>query len=393
MTGLPNKNCETIAPAVPGTSEHRWQEFRTNRHWDEDDLQRQRVQKVSAEATLGDGGVGLDDTGFPNQGKTSVGGARQDSGTWGKVGNCQLAVTCCDSDPQASGPVAVRLYLPRAWAADPHRRENAHVPVEMTFQTKPELALLLLDQACAWGVPHRGVVAEADYGDHPNFLAGLERRQARSGVGGRADFRGSPQRSAISPVQRADHLRRAGPRWQWRTIRWRQGAKGGVRQEFVAVRCWRVTSDGQRQAGWLRGERARAGSRRSGNTPGVTCRRRPRWRSWRAMSIVARPSNSSTKRPQGRWAGIKTRAGCGLAFTGMRPRSCWPPVFWCGWSCGRGGRRVGGVAHAPPFPPRPARRRATLAAIPREVARWLRHQAVLWWVTTDRFIDLCSRRF
>ena len=28
----------------------------------------------------------------------------------------------------------------------------------------------------------------------------------------------------------------------------------------------------------------------------------------------------------------------------------------------------------------------------REVAQWLRHQAVLWWVTTDRFIELCSYR-
>jgi hypothetical protein len=28
----------------------------------------------------------------------------------------------------------------------------------------------------------------------------------------------------------------------------------------------------------------------------------------------------------------------------------------------------------------------------REIARWLRHQAVLWWMTTDRFIELCSYR-
>jgi hypothetical protein len=28
----------------------------------------------------------------------------------------------------------------------------------------------------------------------------------------------------------------------------------------------------------------------------------------------------------------------------------------------------------------------------REVARWLRHQALLWWVTTEQFIQLCSLR-
>ena len=95
LTELPNKNCDTIAQAVPGTSEQRLQEFLTNRPWDEEDLNRQRVQKMSMEAMLGDGVLVLDDTGVPKQGKASIGVARQYSGTLGKVGNCQVAVTCC----------------------------------------------------------------------------------------------------------------------------------------------------------------------------------------------------------------------------------------------------------------------------------------------------------
>jgi SRSO17 transposase len=259
LTELPNKNCDTIAHAVPGTSEPRLQEFLTNMPWDENDLNRPRVQKMRAEAGLGDGVLVLDDTGFPKQGKTSVGVARQYSGTLGKVGNCQIALTCCDSDPQATWPVGVRLYLPRAWAADPERRGKARVPAELTFQTKPEIALALLDEARAWGVPHRCVVADADDGDNPNFLAGLETRQERYVVGVRTDFRVSGQRKATGPVQRADALLQALPRWQWRTIRWRQGTKGWLRKKFVAVRCWRVTSDGQRYVGWLLGERATRG--------------------------------------------------------------------------------------------------------------------------------------
>jgi SRSO17 transposase len=102
------------------------------------------VQKQSAEATLGDGVLVLDDTGFPKQGKTSVGVARQYSGTLGKVGNCQMAVTCCYTDLQATWPLAVRLYVPRA-----------RVPAEVPFQIEPEIGLKLLDQARAWGVPHR----------------------------------------------------------------------------------------------------------------------------------------------------------------------------------------------------------------------------------------------
>jgi len=259
LTELPNKNCDTIAQAMPGTSEQRLQEFLTNMQWDEEDLNRQRVQKLIAEATLGDGVLVLDDTGFPKQGKASVGVARQYSGTLGKVGNCQIAVTCCDTDPQASWPVAVRLYLPRAWAEDPERRRKARVPPAVGFQTKPELALALLDQARAWGVPHRGVVADADDGDNPNFLMGLEARQERYVVGVRVDFRVSVGRMATSPVLRTEELLHSVPRWQWRTIRWRQGTRGWLRKKFVAVRCWRVTSDGQRHVGWLVGERTTRG--------------------------------------------------------------------------------------------------------------------------------------
>jgi SRSO17 transposase len=259
LTELPSKNCDTIAQAIPGTSEQRLQELLTNMQCDEEDLNRQRVEKMSAEATLGDGVLVLDDTGFAKQGKTSVGVARQYSGTLGKVGNCQLAVTCCYTDPQAMWPVAVRLYLPQAWAEDRERRGKARVPEEVRFQTKPEIAVALLDQARAWGVPHRCVAADAGYGDNPSFLTALEARQERYVVGVCADFRVGHQRKATNSAQRVDRLLQALPRWQWRTVRWRQGRKGWLRKKFVAVRCWRVTREGQRHVGWLLGERATRG--------------------------------------------------------------------------------------------------------------------------------------
>ena len=259
LTELPTKNGDTIAQAVPGTSAQRLQEFLTNMQWDAEDLNRQRVQKMIAEASTGDGVLVVDDSGLPKQGSASVGVARQYSGTLGKVGNCQVAVTCCYADPQAAWPVAVRLYLPHAWAQDPARRQRARVPAEVAFQTKPEIALALLDQARAWGVPHRGVVADADYGDNPNFLAGLEARQERYVVAVRTDFQVSMGPTASTPVWRADELLHSVPRWQWRTVRWRRGTKGWLRKKFVAVRSWRVTSDGPRHEGWRVGERATQG--------------------------------------------------------------------------------------------------------------------------------------
>jgi SRSO17 transposase len=146
--------------------------------------------------------------------------------------------------------------VPKGWAEDPERWRQARIPNEVPFQTKPEIALALLDQARAWSVPHRCVVADADDGDNPHFLAGLETRQARYVVGVRADFRVSLQRKATSPRHRADRLLQALPRWQRRMIRWRQGTQGWLRKKFVAVRCWHITSNGRRHIGWLVGERA-----------------------------------------------------------------------------------------------------------------------------------------
>jgi SRSO17 transposase len=259
LTELPNKTCDTRAQAVPGTSEQRLQEFLTNMPWDEEDLNRQRVQKMLAEATRGDGVLVVDDPGFPQQGKASVGVERQYSGTLGKVGHCQMAVTCCYSDRQATWPVAVRLYLPKTWAHDPERRQRARVPADVALQPTPEIALALRDQARAWGVRHCGVVAAADDGGHPNFLAGLEARQEPSVVGVRTDFPLTLRHTAPRRVWRADARLEAVPRWPWRTIRWRRGTKGWRRQKFVALRCWRATSDGQRHEGWLPGERATQG--------------------------------------------------------------------------------------------------------------------------------------
>jgi SRSO17 transposase len=259
LTELPNKNCDTMATAVPGTSEQRLQEFLTNMQWDEEDLNRQRVDKMIAVATLGQGMLIFDDTGFGKQGKASVGVARQYSGTLGKVGNCQVAVTCCYADARASWPVAARLYLPQEWAEDPERLARARVPDDVRFKTKPEIALDLLDQARAWGVPHLGVTTDVDYGDNPNFLAGLEARQERYVVAVRCDFQVRVKARGAPSCQRADQALAALPRRQWRTIRWRHGSQGWLRKKLVALRAWRLTAQGEAHIGWLLEERAAQG--------------------------------------------------------------------------------------------------------------------------------------
>ena len=92
LTDLPRKNCDTIAAAVAGTSTERLQHLLTDATWDPQALDQQRVQALVAHSPR-NGLLVLDDTGLPKQGRSSVGVARQYSGTLGKVANGQVVVS------------------------------------------------------------------------------------------------------------------------------------------------------------------------------------------------------------------------------------------------------------------------------------------------------------
>src|SRR4051794_33397927 len=210
LTELPNKNCDTIAASIPGTSEQQLQGLLTTTAWDEQDLNGQRVRRMTRLPGEGDGVLIFDDTGFAKQGKSSVGVARQYSGTLGKVGNCQVTVNCHYAERTIAWPVTTRLYLPEKWTNDPDRLKKAKVPEGTKFQTKPQIALDLLDKADSWGVKYACVVADADCGDNPNFLEGLEKRNKRYVVAVRKDFQVALTEGG--PAQRVEVVVAALPR-------------------------------------------------------------------------------------------------------------------------------------------------------------------------------------
>src|ERR1700756_1358645 len=103
----------------------------------------------------------VDDTGFPKQGRHSVGVHHQYCGELGKQANCQVAVTLSIANRHASLPIAYRLYLPKDWAEDAARRTKAHVPEAIRFRTKPQIALAQISAALAAGVAPGGVLMDA----------------------------------------------------------------------------------------------------------------------------------------------------------------------------------------------------------------------------------------
>lgn len=115
----------------------------------------------------------VDDTGFPKKGTHSVGVARQYCGQLGKQDNCQVAVSLSLANEHASLPITYRLDLPEAWAKDTVRRRKADVPDDITFQTKPRIALVQIRVAQQAGVAPATVLADAGYGIDTDFRDGL----------------------------------------------------------------------------------------------------------------------------------------------------------------------------------------------------------------------------
>lgn len=291
LTDLPHKTADTMAAAVAGTSTERLQHLLTDATWDAAALNEARVKRLLALHPPSGGVLVFDDTGLPKKGSASVGVAAQYSGTLGKIGNCQVVVSAeyLADDPASSSPfhfpVSARLYLPESWITDEARRKRTRVPDEIKEQTKPEIALALLDQARAWGMPIQAVVVDAGYGDNPNFLAGLDERQVPYVCAVESTFgvrlpeevraveeqrptyrgRGQPRKPRPAPLYSVKELIDAQPEEAWQTIEWREGTKGTMRTQVVAMRVhWATgsprhsTSHSRVQTGpegWLLAER------------------------------------------------------------------------------------------------------------------------------------------
>jgi hypothetical protein len=87
LTERPHQPGDPSADAVPGPSAQRVQACRTTRPGADEERQRQRVDKLRAAATVGDGVWVWEDRGLPPHGQAAVGVARQDAGTRGHVGH------------------------------------------------------------------------------------------------------------------------------------------------------------------------------------------------------------------------------------------------------------------------------------------------------------------
>jgi SRSO17 transposase len=249
--------------------------------WDGEALE--AVLAAKADAMLGGPGSVLvvDDTALPKKGSASVGVAHQYAGALGKNANCQTLVSLTLARDEVPVPVALRLFLPREWVADPARLERASVPeAHRAPRAKGEVALAEVDRLLSLGLRFGCVLADAGYGNSALFRQALTARGLPWAVGipkvqkaygtevallwpkartGRPRLRPVPSEA---PVPAEDLLADT----TWRPIAWRRGTKGPLAAEFAALRV-RVADGEAIRTGthlpgeevWLVGERRVSG--------------------------------------------------------------------------------------------------------------------------------------
>ncbi len=265
MLPIECKAIQPMAMALDGGNIQAMQQFIGQGRWQDEKLLKKHWRL--ADETLGeDDGVWIaDGSGFPKKGERSVGVARQWCGRLGKVENCQVGVLAAYASRKGYTLLDRRLYLPQEWFEEDHRErwEKCDIPDEITFKTKPELALEMLKAVVAEGtLRFRWVACDEAYGKDPDFLDGvasLERwyfaevphstrvwethpKTAVPEWSGRGR-RPTKERlvSGQPEPQRVDEVAAAIPGDEWKAYLIKEGSKGPMVAEFafrrmVAVR-------------------------------------------------------------------------------------------------------------------------------------------------------------
>jgi SRSO17 transposase len=231
------------------------QQFVNQSPWDEQKVGRRYRDRMAESFADPDGLFVIDDTSFPKQGKHSVGVQRQYCGALGKRANCQVAPSVHYVGKSGHCPLAMRLYLPESWLAEPARLDKAGVPAaERRPLSKGQIALELLDQVRDEGWPGQVVVADAGYGVSQDFRDGLQQRGLHYIVGvteemvvfteeprwivppwsgrGRRPTRPRLADDAPRPVS----LKELAARTPLRKVTWREGTKGKLSGHFAWLR-------------------------------------------------------------------------------------------------------------------------------------------------------------
>jgi SRSO17 transposase len=258
------RNTENIAEALHGGSVRALQAFVTTGAWCDVALLAESRRHVLEVLADDDAVWNSDETGFPKKGTKSVGVKRQYSGTLGRTDNCQVGVFANYASTKGHTFMDRRLFLPEEWADDPVRRQEAGVPEDVVFRTKPALALEMVAQAVEDRVPFRWVGGDSVYGESPTFVQGVRllgkcyvldigcdtlvwtqqpqvipaEQRPRSGRG-----RAPTKPLVVGERQRVDALVAMLPATAWQRLMVGEGSQGPRLYEYAELTVWLSEDD------------------------------------------------------------------------------------------------------------------------------------------------------
>jgi SRSO17 transposase len=201
----------------------------------------------------------VDDTGFPKQGDKSPGVQRQYSGTLGKTGNCQVAVSVTVATRTMHLPLDMDLYLPKSWDDDRVRCRAAHIPDDVVYRPTWRIALDLIERNVKAGVPLGLLLADSAYGDVGPFRHGVRELGFDYAVDVKCHTRvvivcDDGSETDVMSVETVAEI--VGAR-SYRKVTWRQGSRRALSARFAAVRVRVVTDQKSRgEVEWLLIEKA-----------------------------------------------------------------------------------------------------------------------------------------
>jgi SRSO17 transposase len=138
-----------------------------------DDLRAYVLEQLGTESAI----LVLDETSFPKRGHKSAGVGLHYCGTTGQVENCQVGVFLTYVTPRGHTLIDRELYLPLDWCEARARCRAAHIPEAVRFQTKPELAVQMLERIWHAQIPISWVVADTVYGGNLDLRNWCEQHQ------------------------------------------------------------------------------------------------------------------------------------------------------------------------------------------------------------------------
>jgi SRSO17 transposase len=221
----PRKTGWMRAEAAGDSGPWRQQAILGRGRWDADAL-REIVREYALETLAEETAVlVVDETGFLKQGKASCGVARQYTGSAGKITNCQIGVFACYVSHHGHAFIDRELYLPKEWTDDADRLKAAHVPDEVGFATKPQIARQMIARALAAKVPFAFVAADSVYGT--GDIETMLRKAGKGyvlGVAANHVFRSWGKKQLVGGT--ATKIAQSLPKSAWRRLSSGEGTKG-----------------------------------------------------------------------------------------------------------------------------------------------------------------------